>query len=301
MPQQKVLQEAYSFTPTALLELWVLDGTAVGLNTVYYFCNGVNTSYQSITFNGTQYTAFPIKVESMDVDGKGTLPHPKLSVSNINGFISNLLLQNTSLIGATVTRRRVFARFIDAVNFNPQPLWNSPDPTAAFPDESFQINRKIVENQQLIQWELASPLETQNVKIPKRTILANVCVWKYRDPTSCNYTGAPIADKGNKIFGAGGYGYTLTSRGVYNAVTTYAQGDYVTLFSTLPQFSGIPIVFVCTRNSTVGITPLGNPVYWIADSCVKNLAGCKLRFPGVPLRGSFFPGITRAGFINTGA
>ncbi len=300
MPQQKTLQEAYSFTPTSLLELWVLDGTAIGLSTVYYFCNSLNTNSQSVTFNGNVYVGFPIKVESMDVDGKGTLPHPKLTVSNIRGFISNLLLQNTTLIGATVIRRRVFARFIDATNFNPVPVWNSPDPTAAFPDEIFQINRKIIENQQIIQWELASPLETQNVKIPKRMILANACVWKYRDPTSCNYTGAPIADKGNKVFGAGGYGFTLVNQGNYSSVTTYNQGDYVTIYSTLPQFSGIPIMYVCARNGTTNISPAGNSAYWIADSCVKNMNGCKLRFPGVPLRGSFFPGITRANFINTG-
>jgi lambda family phage minor tail protein L len=300
MAQQKVLQETYGFTPTALLELWVLDGTAVGLGTVYYFCNGLNTNFQNVTFNNIVYSAFPIKVDSMDMDGKGSLPHPKLTVSNINGFVSNLLLQNGNLVGATVIRRRIFARFIDASNFNPQPPWSSPDPTAAFPDETFQIYRKVTENQQIVQWELASPLETQNVNLPRRTILANNCVWNYRDFGTCGYGGVPIATSANKLFGAGGYGFTLSNKGTYDANTIYNAGDYVTVYSTLPQLSGRPILYVCMINGTLGTSPIGNPGTWQPDSCSKTVAGCKLRFGTLPLRGSFFPGVTRAGFINTG-
>jgi hypothetical protein len=73
----------------------------------------------------------------------------------------------------------------------------------------------------------------------------------------------------------------------------------------LPQFAGIKIYYVCTTNSTVGISPVGNPTRWTPDQCSKNPAACKLRFgnptaSGIqdqPLRGGFFPGTTRSAWV----
>jgi lambda family phage minor tail protein L len=243
-------------------------------------------------------------MQDMSTDGKGTLPRPKLTVSNINGFVSALLLQNQQLNGATVIRRRVFGRFIDAVNFPGGLSPYSPDPSAAYPDQPWIVNRKITENPQIVQWELSAPIDLQGIKIPRRQIIANVCAApvKYRDMRTCGYNGLPIADNANRTF-LGNYGYaSVTDEGLYNAATTYNQGNAVFVYSSLPQFSGIPIYYVCTTDGTVGISPVGNPVQWIPDQCSKNPAACKLRFgnttasgiPDQPLRGGFFPGTSRA-------
>ena len=299
MPQTKVLQESYSFTPTQLIELWELNGTAVGLDTVYRFVNSSSCNFQSVTFNGVSYMPFPIKVESMETDGKSSLPRPRLSVSNINGFVSNLLLLNTnSLDGATVTRRRVYARFLDAANYpTPTPIWVTPDTTAAFPDEPFIINRKTTENPQVVQWELASPLEMNNVRLPRRQIIANICTWKYRQAGTCNYSGAPISDVANRTFTGTFYNMTLADQGAYNSATTYNRGDYVYTTSDLPQFSGISFFWVCSTNGTVGKTPSTTSTNWIADQCAKSSAACKLRFTDTPLRTSAMPGVSRADWI----
>lgn len=301
MSQTKVLAESYSFTPSALLELWTLDGTAIGLSTIYRFVNGSNCNYQPITFNGVQYLPFPIMIEGMEMDGKGGLPRPKLTVSNINGYVSALLLSNTSsLDGATVTRKRVFARFIDSSNFpvgQPLPSWVTPDPTAAFPDESFVINRKIAENPQIVQFELASPLEANNIKLPRRQIIANVCLWKYRQLGTCNYSGVPVADSANREFTGSYYGMTLVDRGAYSSATTYNRGDYVTIYSDLPQFSAIPVVWVCATNGTNNVAPSSTASNWVADSCTKSCASCKLRFTDTPLRTSAMPGVSRADWV----
>lgn len=302
MSSFNVLAEQVKFDPTALLNLFVLDGTAIGMSTVYYFCNGVNQNSQSIVFNGVSYTPFPILMQDMSTDGKGSIARPKITVSNINGFISALLLQNQQLNGATLIRRRVFARFIDAVNFPGSLSPYTPNTSAAYPDEPWIVNRKVSENPQFVQWELAAPFDLQNIKIPRRQIVANICAApvKYRDTRTCGYTGAPVADSKNKPFGVGGYGYTLIDKGAYNAATTYAQGDYVFVYSTLPQFAGIKIYYVCTTNSTTGINPVGGTTNWIADSCAKSPRACKLRFTdGTPLRGGFYPGVTRAPWILT--
>lgn len=299
MPLAKVYSEAFSFSPSALIELWVLDGSPIGLNSLFHFCNGTNTNFQPIVYGGISYVPFPLSIDSMDTDGKGAIGRPRMTLSNINGFVSSLLLQHQQLVGALITRTRVFARFLDAVNWpSPLPSFVTPDPTAHYEPETFYVNRKLAENNQIVSFELASVLDVQNVKLPRRQILANTCAWRYRDAASCTYSGAPVADANNKqFFDASGYNYSPTDKGAFNIGTTYNQGDYVYIYSSLPQFATIPLYYVCTTNSTVGITPQGNPSRWIADSCSKTCAGCKLRYPTTPLRTSAFPGVARAPFI----
>lgn len=302
MPLSKVISEASSFTPSSLLELYTLDGTDIGMTTIYRFINGSNCNYQPVTFNGVEYTPFPLVGEGFEKDGKSSLPKPKITVSNINGFVSALLLSNgNSLDGATVTRQRVFARFIDAVNWpqnDPLPSWVTPDPLAAYAPEPFLINRKITENPQIVSWELGSALEVGNARLPRRTVIGNVCAgWKYRQRDACNYSNAPVADKLNRTFTGSHYGMTLSDAGDYDANTTYNRGNWVTINPTIPQFADTPTVWVCLTNGTVGIKPSGTSSNWVADECSKTCAGCKLRFTTGPLRISAFPGAAKSGWI----
>lgn len=298
-----VLREQTRFDPTALLDLFILDGTNIGMQSIFYFCSATNANLKPVVFNGVTYTPFPIDMTESAYDGKGQLPRPKITASNINGFISALLLENDDLTGAMLTRRRVFARFIDAVNFPGGISPYSPNPTAAYPDEPWVINRKISENQQYVQWELASPLEFNQIKLPRRQIIANVCTApvKYRDARTCGYMGVPVADNANRTF-VGYYGMSgiLNDQGAYDSGYNYAAGDYVTVYSALPQLSNVPIVYV--RNfyqagTVAGINPVGNPSHWLNDACAKNCAGCALRFPGRTLRFGGFPGVARANWI----
>lgn len=303
MPSATILREAFGATPSQLIELWSVDGTAIGMATPYFFCNSSSTNFQPVVFNGVTYTPFPIRIDKMDTDGKSSLPRPQLTVSNINGFVSNLLLQNAQLVGATITRTRVHARFLDAANFpagQPLPNWVTPDPSASYSPEPFIVNRKITENPSVVSWELASPLEAQNAVLPKNQIIANLCVsHKYRQAGTCGYTGAPVSDVANRLFTAAPYSMTLVDRGTYAAGTTYARGDYVAVYSTIPQFSAISTVWVCTTNGTVGVTPAAGVAAWVADQCSKGVAACKQRFATVPLRTSAFPGVSRSSFVRS--
>ena len=160
MPSATVIAESYSFSPSAMMELWTLDGRTIGVDTVYYFCDAISANFQPITYNGITYTPFPIKVDNMDLDGKGSQTRPRLTVSNAYGFVSNLLRTHGQLNGAIVTRIRVRARFLDASNFpSPRPSWVTPDTTAAYAPEPFIINRKISEIPgQIVSFELGTPL-----------------------------------------------------------------------------------------------------------------------------------------------
>lgn len=300
--KQSVMREQTRFDPTALLDLFELNGANIGMQSVFYFCSATNANLRPVVFNGITYTPFPIEMSEMAYDGKSTLPRPKITASNVNGFISALLLENDDLAGATITRRRVFARFIDAVNFPGSISPYSPDPTAAYPDEPWVINRKISENYQYVQWELVSPLELNQAKLPRRQIIANVCPppVKYRDTRTCGYDGLPVADSANRTF-VDYYGIpTVTDMGLYDAGTTYAKGDAVYVYSSLPQFSGIKMYYVCLNNGTIGVNPVGSPANWVNDACSRSCASCVLRFPGRTLRFGGFPGVARSSWVANG-
>ena len=94
--------------------------------------------------------------------GKVNFPDLLLTISNALGTITAILLNvnavttGNDLTGATVTRIRTLARYLDAVNFpdSTNPL-GTPDPTAEFPQEIYKIDRKSAENREVVQFELS--------------------------------------------------------------------------------------------------------------------------------------------------
>ncbi len=297
--QQQVVSQLFDLRPSALLELWSLNGSTANLDVSYTWHDGTNAGMGNLIFNGITYTAFPIKVEQVDKDGKNSLPRPKLSCSNINGFTSIVLLGNNDLIGAAVTRTRIFARNLDAVNFpNGVNPWGTPDSTATVDVETWYVNRKIAENADIVQFELAAAIEIDGTLLPRRQILANSCPIIYRDPETCGYTGVPVSDKNNKLFfSSPGYNYTPNARGVWLSTNTYNQGDYVYMVSTLLQTAGSLIYYVCTVNGTTGSSSKpGVSGAWVADSCSRTMRSCKLRFPTGALRFHGFAGVSRAAY-----
>lgn len=305
MAIQSVNSESYRFNPSSLLSLYEIDSRYISsVGTVFRFHAGVNGLYQPVTFNGLSYTPFPIEVTDVLIDGKGTTPRPKLTCSNINGFISQFLLTEGDLVGARFIRRRVFARFIDAVNFpgyvNP---FGTPDPTAAYDDEVYFINRKIREDPQVVELECSTPFELDNVQLPRRPMLATVCPFIYRDQETCGYNGAPKTDRFGKSFTTSaptGYGFTLSDKGYWDAAVNYQIGDYVRIISQGDFTNGDILVYVCQVANTTGA--INNPqfydVNWIADACPHNLYGCKAHYPTGPLPAGFFPGTSRASYTN---
>lgn len=296
MATEKVNAESILLTPSAVLNLFKFDGTNIGISDIMYFYAGTNYNNQPVVFDGITYTPVPLHIDEYEIDGQGRLPRPKLTISNIGGFISNLILQNKDLSGSVINRKRVFVKYIDDINFtggvNP---WGTADPEAAFSDEIFFINRKTQENNQNVQFELVCPWEIDNVKLPKRPIYALICSFYYRESGSCGYSGVPIGDKANKTF-TSGYGLTLVDRGEWNKTNVYNAGDYVFIKSILPTNYGETFYYVCIQNNISGTInkPTNNVNAWRGDQCPKNIAGCKLRFPSGYLPFGGFPGVARS-------
>ena len=202
-----------AIAPSAVIELFQLELNVAqhGVNETYYFHAGVNaTNSGDIIWNSQAYLAFPIEATEFEYTGTGSLPRPKLRISNIFGTITGLILSlPNGLEGAKVTRIRTLARYIDGVNFpggtNP---YGTPDPTAEFPREIYYIDRKAGENRDLIEFELAAAFDLVGVRAPKRQCVSNVCQWIYRG-AECGYAGnaffdfndVPVATIGQDVCG----------------------------------------------------------------------------------------------------
>ncbi len=195
---QKVNSELFSLEPTALLEFFVIYYDYVNTpDDKLYIHGGTNGINGSIYWQGVEYLPFPIQSSGFESKGDGSLPRPKLAVSNQDFFVSNLIRRYNNLIGAKVVRKRTFLKFLDNSNFaesrNP---YGSADPTAGLEDQVFFILRRASENRAAIELELASPLEIENVTFPRRTVMARYCSFHYRG-NGCRYMGPPVADENN--------------------------------------------------------------------------------------------------------
>ena len=170
-----IFDDLSKINPTSVIELFTLTlKTALhGANTVYRFHSGSNQTNQDIVWAGNSYLKFPIIAEGFAFQ-RGQLPRPKLVVSNALGTISAILVTvneitaGNDLTGATVTRIRTLARFIDNANFTGNNPFGTPDPNAEFPREIYSVDRKSAENREVVEFELAAVFDLAGIRVPKR-------------------------------------------------------------------------------------------------------------------------------------
>ena len=177
MSTAPIITDLQKINPSAIIELFTLttDATLHGSAQTYRFHNGTSLNANGdIIWAGNQYIKMPIQAEGFAFQ-KGQLPRPTLTISNALGTITAILLNvnavttGNDLTGATVTRIRTLARYLDAVNFPgaTNPL-GTPDPTAEFPQEIYKIDRKSSENREVVQFELAAVFDLAGIRAPKR-------------------------------------------------------------------------------------------------------------------------------------
>ena len=177
MSSSAIISNLQNTNPSAIIELFTLqlDNSLHGATTIYRFHAGSSLKDNGeIVWAGNTYQRFPIQAEGFAFQ-KGMLPRPTLTVSNALGTITAILAAvnattaGNDLTGATVTRIRTLAKFLDAVNFpsNVNP-YGTPDPTAEFPQEIYKIDRKSVENRDVVQFELASVFDLAGIRAPNR-------------------------------------------------------------------------------------------------------------------------------------
>ncbi len=128
---------------------------------------------EPVTWQGRQYQAYPIEGSGFEMNGKGSSARPSLTVSNLFGLVTGMAEDLQSLVGATVVRRRVYARFLDAVNF----VAGNPE---ADPEQELS-DRWVVEQMSELtamtaSFVLATPTETDGALFPGRII--GYCIYR---------------------------------------------------------------------------------------------------------------------------
>ena len=196
-----VYEDLSVLEPNAIIELFQLhlDATLHGSSDIYYFHNGVNAAViGNVVWNGQSYVRLPLEATGFDYSSSGSLPRPKLAVSNIGSSITALLLQvnlitaGNDLGGAKVVRIRTLKKYLDGEA--------GADPHAKFPDEIWYVDRKSNENRAVVEFELASKFDLVGVMLPRRQIIANVCQWVYRGG-ECGYTGSNYWNTQDQVVG----------------------------------------------------------------------------------------------------
>lgn len=208
---QAITTEIQKLEPSAIIELFEMDATSFG-GDLLRFHAGTNGLASNVVWQGNAYTAYPIKATGFDFTGNGQLPRPKLTVSNVTGAITLLVLTYDDLLGAKITRKRTMVKYLDAVNF-PDSTNPDADDTAEFPDDVFFIDRKSTETRDVVEFELAAAFDVAGILLPHRQIIQNVCTWRYKG-TECGYSGTNYFNANDESVGSSGLdvcGKRLTS------------------------------------------------------------------------------------------
>ena len=222
---KSLIFELGNLTPSAVVTLFDIDltnlldsksipnltrsaekvGFTAQVDQVLRFHNNIKVFNSQIKWQGNTYFPAPIQASGFENSSKGTLPTPMLTISSqsekgndILSLLKHQILSFGDIIGAKVTRRRTFAKYLDWSNFqfeteltqkqpfSPRiqelPEGYEPDPNAELPLDVYFIERKTGENKSTIQYQLSSVLDLEGVKVPRRTIISDRCQWQYRGP-----------------------------------------------------------------------------------------------------------------------
>ena len=192
-----VYADVSALDPGTIIELFELhyDSTLHGSSDVLRWHAGSNANVTgNITWNGNAYTRIPVKADGFEYTNAGSLPRPTLTVANLDGTITALLLgvndvtAGNDLTGAKIKRIRTLKKFLDGES--------AADPYATFPIEEWYVDRKATESRDFVTFELASKLDLQGKELPNRQVVANICQWKYRS-YECSYAGSSYFDVNN--------------------------------------------------------------------------------------------------------
>ena len=328
--------ELFSLNPSAVMTFYTFDLTdllfEMGLigqptdgnlsNRVFKFHNNMFMTRERLVWQGADYNALPLETEGFELSSQGSLPTPKLRISVDDKGISVLstlkaqihLLEDPA--GIRVTRQRTLAKYLDDANFSDEdrPAEQSADPNAEFPRDIFFIERISQENKRMIEFQLSSVLDLENIRLPARMMIQQRCMWFYRGE-GCSYEYAagltdeqelvhgaatlptaapPVATIDNELFSDILVGEQLLDRGAYFAYDQYDRSDYVHVMK-----NGVKYYFVCVATPPAPGYDVSNLDYWTADACSKSVEGCKRRWQqttpflreALPFGG--FPGLGR--------
>jgi lambda family phage minor tail protein L len=186
-----------ALTTSGLITLYQLDTTMLG-GQWFYFTSAESFDH-TITWGGQQYSPIPMQAGGFEMTTKGAIPTPTITISNLYGSANLLLAEYKGLLGAHLVRIVTLTRFLDD--------GSSPDANAMISRDKFVVAQKTAHNAVQVTFKLASQMDQEGVKLPRRVILRDICSHVYRvwvpgvgfdyTKASCPYTGGAFFDTRN--------------------------------------------------------------------------------------------------------
>jgi lambda family phage minor tail protein L len=176
-----IISNLLSLNPDSPIELFEISNYKLTSPAeTIYICN-----YAGVSFEGQEYSAIGCESEGFDLIGRGPIPTPQLTVSNIGRTISPWLAQcktdpDYRLEGTTVKRRITQRQFLDGGE-------NSGAAIKELPQQIFVIEQMVEETYIAVKFRLGSPFDVEGVTLPARPLLRS-CSWRYRS-SECGYLG----------------------------------------------------------------------------------------------------------------
>ena len=176
------LQKLESISIIELFQLKLVSGlhyseTNSSPTLEYRFHNGTNEISTDIRWQGKTYTAVACQVEGFETGDNTVMARPTLTFANtISNFSTILELVNqitpfNDLQKAEVVRIRTMARFLDADNFvNDTNPFGTPSPNIELEQHKYQINKKLVENNEICSFELVNTIDFEDLFLPRKQI-----------------------------------------------------------------------------------------------------------------------------------
>lgn len=231
--------------PTARLEFYIIYYDIDDDNAfipIHASRNGID-GY--IYWQGIKYIPYNVESTQWEVKADQTLPRPKLILSNKNLLVSTLLNKYKNLNNCKVIRKVTYARFLDNKNFpNNRNPYGEENFYAGLPDQKYYVSRVISQDLERVEFELVTPLEIENVKIPNRKIHSQRCAWVYRG-MGCQYSGPPVAKQDNTLLiekneiSTSRNDFLLNGENNFVDASPYQRGDFSTEINTLGSLTGL--------------------------------------------------------------
>lgn len=292
------------------------DGLDNGDNNIYFPQKELDSDSSSATYNKyplKEYVAIPIQIEGIEVSSAGAASRPTLSIANIpilsrsisnnsdgvddesdilDILISEGIINNEDLLTTKVVVRRTLLSKTYTVSDSAP----SASPVE-FPSQTYVIDRVSSENNILVQFELANPLDIEGVLLPNRVVIGKYCPWRYQGHFYPDRSKNPVENSKD-----GGCSWPLDSRGRFfdkddNIITKNIASipTYDSSASNGPRSAGYrtktvrdghteiweAIRAVPSESSNGQYNPINVKGYWKRlDVCGKTLNSCKIRFQG---------------------
>lgn len=283
--------ELFDVTLPSGSKVYIFNGLDDGTDNIYFPQKTILGGVYPLK----EYFAIPISIEGIELNGAGAIARPSLRVANIPTLtraISNNedgtsdeetlysilldegLLKNEDLLNTRIDyRRTLLLNTFKSTDSNPS------SPPVEFPSQTYIIDRVASEDSIMVEFELASPIDVEGVKVPGRVVIGRYCVWRYQGGNLNNEGGCnwPLSGNG-RFFDEKDELITrnISSISTWSSSTTYAKDAKVkTTTNSHTQ------IWEALRAVPANKNPETHKTYWKRlDVCSKTLTGCKKRFQG---------------------